>query len=1044
MSIRFKLAILLLAISSIPLFLISVLTFKEYENSLESLRVSQLKNTAAFKAEKIEDYFSTLKTDAQIIQNKYVVRKNLPILIRFAAEPANQEFVFAKSMLDGTLSKDMSILGLSDIILFNPEGKIVYSSNPGHYENYFLNTFAGPGQKAFLTGKDKIYFSDILFDKNDHNKSVILVTAPAFDINAGFIGVIALEADMAPMYRLIQDTTGLGNTGEIILGRKVGDQIIYLNPLRHKSQSGFNRKINIGEKIGIPIQRAAQGKSGSGQAIDYRGRGVIAAWRNIPSLNWGIVAKIDTEEAFAEVINLRRLIIVVFLVVVIFCGMIAFSIASSISEPIRKLSKGVQVVGSGNLDYKVAIDNKDEIGQLSAAFDKMTLDLKVSTAATIAERNRLYGVLEALPVYVILLSEDYHVSFANKFFRERFGESGGRRCYEYLFKLNAPCDNCETYKVMKTNVPHHWEWLGPDGRNYDIYDFPFIDADGSRMILEMGIDITARKQAELALNQLNETLEQRVAERTAALAESAADLYEIQLDLNRAQLVASTGSWRLNLLRNELVWSDEAYRIFAISRETPLTYETFLTFVHPEERDYVDQKWNEALKGGPFDVEHRILANGQVKWVRQKAEFEFDHQGKATGGFGTVSDITERKAAEEALGKERENLRKIFDVVNIGLLLIDEEGVVSKVNNTVSLWLGKDISLSQNRQPGNIMGCVHALNDPAGCGHTPYCSNCLIRNTFERVLRTGEPAHNVEIQANLLLSGKNMNLWFEVNVEPIILDGRRHAILSMNNITTRKQAEEVLMRDKETFEKLVSEKTRELINVQLELEQAKRLSDIGTLAATVAHELRNPLAAIKMASYNAQRKAQNPMLDKHFSNIEIKLHESENIIDNLLFYSKIRVPHCAPINIHNIFSACIRDVKARFPEYKVSIARKDSSIKDLLVEADAVQVREIFANLLNNSFDAVGEENGQIEIKAEVDDQNVKIAVKDNGAGIDKDNLERIFQPFFSTKAKGTGLGLTVAQQVAKLHGGSINLESQKGKGTTVTVILPIKHNPNA
>jgi signal transduction histidine kinase len=358
--------------------------------------------------------------------------------------------------------------------------------------------------------------------------------------------------------------------------------------------------------------------------------------------------------------------------------------------------------------------------------------------------------------------------------------------------------------------------------------------------------------------------------------------------------------------------------------------------------------------------------------------------------------------------------------------------------------MSKDFSLPQNKQPGDIVGCVHALNSPSGCGRSQHCPSCPIRNSFEQVLKTGEPMHNIETQVTLFLNGENNSLWFEVNVDPMVLDGKRHAILSLNNITVRKQAEDVLMRDKDNFKKLVHEKTRELMKVQMELEQAKRLSDIGTLAATVAHELRNPLAAIKMASYNAQRKAQNPLLDKHFSNIEIKLRESENIIDNLLFYSKIRISHCAPINIHNILGVCIKDTKDRFPGYKISIIRKDGPLKKLLVEADAVQIREIFANLLNNSFDAVGQKGGIIETKARVEGGSVRISVKDNGAGINKENLEKIFQPFFSTKAKGTGLGLTVAQQVVKLHGGSIEMKSQESRGTTVTISLPIKHELNA
>jgi PAS domain S-box-containing protein len=118
-----------------------------------------------------------------------------------------------------------------------------------------------------------------------------------------------------------------------------------------------------------------------------------------------------------------------------------------------------------------------------------------------AERQRFNDVLEMLPAYLVLLSPDYHVPFANRFFRERFGESHGQRCFEYLFGRSEPCEICETYTVLKTMSPHHWEWVGPDGRNYDVFDFPFTDTDGSTLILEMGTDITERKQAEDALKE---------------------------------------------------------------------------------------------------------------------------------------------------------------------------------------------------------------------------------------------------------------------------------------------------------------------------------------------------------------------------------------------------------------------------------------------------------------------------------------------------------------------------------------------------------------
>jgi PAS domain S-box-containing protein len=126
-------------------------------------------------------------------------------------------------------------------------------------------------------------------------------------------------------------------------------------------------------------------------------------------------------------------------------------------------------------------------------------------------------------------------------------------------------------------------------------------------------------------------------------------LRDSQADLNRAQSVGQIGSWRLNIQSNELHWSDENHRIFGIAEGTSMTYETFLSTVHPDDREYVDRMWAAALQGTPYDIEHRLVVRGTMKWVRERAELEFDEQGQLLGGFGTTQDITGLKRAEQAL-----------------------------------------------------------------------------------------------------------------------------------------------------------------------------------------------------------------------------------------------------------------------------------------------------------------------------------------------------------------------------------------------------------
>jgi len=164
---------------------------------------------------------------------------------------------------------------------------------------------------------------------------------------------------------------------------------------------------------------------------------------------------------------------------------------------------------------------RDEQGKVAGVFAaaRDVTDRLRSEVAVKTERQRLYGVLEALPAMVCLLTPDCHVPFANRSFRERFGEPNGRCCYEFCFGRDKPCDFCQTYKVLETGQPHHWEFNAADGSVIDAHDFPFTDVDGSPMILEMDMDITETREAQTALRQANEQLAGRATQLRALAGE---------------------------------------------------------------------------------------------------------------------------------------------------------------------------------------------------------------------------------------------------------------------------------------------------------------------------------------------------------------------------------------------------------------------------------------------------------------------------------------------------------------------------------------------
>ena len=389
-----------------------------------------------------------------------------------------------------------------------------------------------------------------------------------------------------------------------------------------------------------------------------------------------------------------------------------------------------------------------------------TAELAQAHATVQAERQRLHDVLNMLPAYVVLLAPDYHVPFANRFFEERFGKSHGRRCYEYLFQRNEPCENCESYRALKTCIPHRWEWVGPDGRNYDIYDFPFPDTDGSPLIMEMGIDVTERKRADAALKEVNETLEQRVAERTSELTalkdRLAADLaamtrlHEISTRFVQESDVPSLLQETLSAAI-EITGGDMGHIQFLDPASGRLSVVAqhgfeprFLEFFNQTERrrDSCGAARMRAQRvviedvvqhAGYFDKPalEMLLAAG----VRaMQATPLCARSGRLLGLLSThsrtrrrlqerdlrlldllarqLADLVERSQAEEALRQAKEEWERTFDTVPDLIAIIDREHRIVRANRAMTQRLGVPLEECLGQV---CYRCVHGTDRPAGC-----------------------------------------------------------------------------------------------------------------------------------------------------------------------------------------------------------------------------------------------------------------------------------------------------------------------------------------
>ncbi len=171
------------------------------------------------------------------------------------------------------------------------------------------------------------------------------------------------------------------------------------------------------------------------------------------------------------------------------------SVCSVLDITARKEAERALKLAHANLRHEVA-RRTAELAEANAVLKQEIQDREQAQAATEAERRRLFSLLDELPGFVYLLAPDYSIRFANRVFRELFGEPGSNKCYEVLKRLPGPCPECKPYSIFQTGQPQTYEWPGFDGRVYLLHDYPFTEADGSLLVLVLGTDISRSRQAE--------------------------------------------------------------------------------------------------------------------------------------------------------------------------------------------------------------------------------------------------------------------------------------------------------------------------------------------------------------------------------------------------------------------------------------------------------------------------------------------------------------------------------------------------------------------
>jgi len=607
---------------------------------------------------------------------------------------------------------------------------------------------------------------------------------------------------------------------------------------------------------------------------------------------------------------------------------------------------------------------------------------------------------------------------------------------------------------------------------------------------------------------------------------------------DEAQAVAHVGHWELNLINNELIWSDENYRIFGVEPGSVNTYEAFLERVHPDDLDEVNSAFTASLENRTaYDVEHRLLmADGTVKWVHEQCQTEFS-EGQAVRSIGTVQDITKRKLAELELTSSRDRFSGIVEMAADAIISINKDQEVILFNRAAEnmfgyseadlLGRGVDQLIPERFRERHKCG-IEAFKRAESDNTVHHRSRGLyglrksgdefpVDISISKVLVEGDIIMTVMIrdltdQVKSQAEQRKMMMAVNEAGEAIMITDRNAVIEYVNPAfceITGYQAEEVLGKDpsvlksqaqdpdfyKELWQTITSGNVwhgtlidrrkdgsfypalmnvapihdeqgeiTHFVSLQQDMTEHKKLEEqflqaqkmeaIGTLVGGIAHDFNNMLAALQGNVYLAKRKVNDPeVVAEKLENVDKLGARAADIVHQLLTFARKDMVELRAIPINSFIKEGLRLACSAIPE-NIRV-NKAVAEQDMLVKGDATQLQQVVMNLLNNARDAVaGSEKPCISVSLEhyeateafhqlhsevAGERFAHLIVEDNGSGIPSDLIDKVVEPFFTTKGvgQGTGLGLAMVYGAVQAHGGLLEIESEEGQGTTIHIYLP-------
>ncbi|GMQ77318.1 MAG: hypothetical protein BMS9Abin01_2649 [Gammaproteobacteria bacterium] len=443
----------------------------------------------------------------------------------------------------------------------------------------------------------------------------------------------------------------------------------------------------------------------------------------------------------------------------------------------------------------------------------------------------------------------------------------------------------------------------------------------------------------------------------------------------------------------------------------------------------------EALSGAHRPKrDHLQLPDGRTLEIRRS--------NLADGGYLSVySDVTDATRTEKALAEQTGRLERVEG------LLTD---AIESLPDGFQLWDTEDRLVLVNK--AYLEGQVERVT-PAPLGIR--FADVLEQRVRDGVVLQAEEDRDTYIRERLeshqradgepIEQQMSDGRWIEIREQRTQVGG---VVQFRRDITARKRTEEELARHRERLEELVEDRSRDLEAAQQELVRNERLAAIGQLTGTVSHELRNPLGTIRssFAIVGKHLQTSHGPVARALERIDRNIDRCVTIIDELLAYTRVRDIHLEPVAIDDWLTELVVDEDT---PHAISVVLDCQSGSTVFIDRE--RLRRAILNLLQNAWQAFTESEYEctqatVAISTRMLNGRLALCIADNGPGIPEDIRERIFDPLFSTKSFGVGLGLPLVRQIVEQHGGEIAVQTALGEGTTITLTLPLsgRHAPPA